>query len=136
MGPAPGKVPRPAVTARKWRFQWENHREMIYKEALNTDPTVNVYSRVISLYAGWWCNNHLEKYESQLGMIIPYDPNHQPVCLIMSYLIILSDYTPTYLPVYLPVYLSCLALPCFIFITLYPLPKSLSETESYPICLK
>ena len=36
----------------------------------------------------------------------------------MSYLIILSDYTPTYLPVHLPVYLSCLALPCFKFITL------------------
>jgi len=34
---------------------------------------------------GWWCNNHLEKYESQLGRTIPYImenkshvPNHQP----------------------------------------------------------
>ena len=34
--------------------------------------------------SGWWCNNHLEKYESQLGGLFPiygkikHVPNHQP----------------------------------------------------------
>ena len=30
------------------------------------------YQRVVISITGWWLENHFEKYEGQLGRIIPY----------------------------------------------------------------
>ena len=49
------------------------------------------YEGGFTTYAGWWCNNHLEKYESQwegLSHIlwkIKNVPNHQPVWNTLKY---------------------------------------------------
>jgi len=32
---------------------------------------INMYKPPKKRPSGWWCNNHLEKYESQIGMIVP-----------------------------------------------------------------
>jgi hypothetical protein len=59
------------VICTAWRSQICRSGEILWKTA----------ARV----SGWWCNNHLEKYESQwegLSHIlwkIKNDPNHQPV---------------------------------------------------------
>ena len=47
------------------------------------------FRKNLTMWSGWWCNNHLEKYESQLGWLFPiYGKiylknvwNHQPVVL-------------------------------------------------------
>ena len=40
----------------------------------------------LSAYSGWWSNNHLEKYESQLGGIIPYIYNIMCIYIYITYI--------------------------------------------------
>ena len=60
----------------------------------NADPTpwfvLEIPGRILERWeptrkwSGWWCDNHLETYESQLGLLFPIYgtiknvPNHQP----------------------------------------------------------